>query len=201
MSNVLLSFPHPEGNDHDRSLIANIARGDRAAFEELYLRYNRRIASFLRAISQSHELREEITNETFWIVWSSAGQFKGASKVSTWIMSIAHHVGLKTIRNLRRRLPSASSHVSTDRAAYEPWSQGELRELVAAALSHLPQEQRLVLDLAYRVGHSCEEIAEIVNCPVNTVKARMYQGRQKLKLLLPRLGGKRQDSSADFTRV
>jgi RNA polymerase sigma-70 factor (ECF subfamily) len=53
----------------------------------------------------------------------------------------------------------------------------------------MPSEQRLVLELAYHLGHSCEEIAEIMKCPVNTVKTRMFHARKKLKVLLPALAG------------
>ena len=53
----------------------------------------------------------------------------------------------------------------------------------------LPVAQRLTLELAYHQGHSCEEIAQIMNCPVNTVKTRMYHARVKLRTLLPQLAG------------
>jgi RNA polymerase sigma-70 factor (ECF subfamily) len=73
--------------------------------------------------------------------------------------------------------------------SHEPWSGAEQREWLNAALERLPSEQRLVLELAYHLGHSCEEIAEIMNCPVNTVKTRMFHARRKLKVLLPALAG------------
>jgi len=76
-----------------------------------------------------------------------------------------------------------------DGATHEPWSDAERREWLNAALERLPSEQRLVLELAYHLGHSCEEIAEIMNCPVNTVKTRMFHARKKLKVLLPALAG------------
>jgi RNA polymerase sigma-70 factor (ECF subfamily) len=74
-------------------------------------------------------------------------------------------------------------------ATYNPWSQSDIREWIAAGLARLPDEQRTVLELAYHLGHSCAEIAENVNCPVGTVKTRMHHGRMKLKVLLPNLAG------------
>jgi RNA polymerase sigma-70 factor (ECF subfamily) len=65
----------------------------------------------------------------------------------------------------------------------------ELQDLVARALDELPEEQRLALELAYFMGHSCEEIATITGCPVGTVKARMFHAREKLRRALPALGG------------
>jgi RNA polymerase sigma-70 factor, ECF subfamily len=65
----------------------------------------------------------------------------------------------------------------------------ELRDWVAHGLSRLPMEQRLALELAYNMGHSIEEIAEITGSPVGTVKARMFHAREKLRQYLPALGG------------
>ena len=73
--------------------------------------------------------------------------------------------------------------------AHELWSDGDDCEWVGSALVQLAEEQRIVLELFYCLGHSCEEIAQMVDCPINTVKARMYLGRRKMRRLLPGLGG------------
>jgi RNA polymerase sigma-70 factor (ECF subfamily) len=62
--------------------------------------------------------------------------------------------------------------------------------LLAAALSELPVEQRLAVELCYELGHSCEEIAKIMGCPVNTVKTRLFHARAKLQKRLPQLSGR-----------
>jgi DNA-directed RNA polymerase specialized sigma24 family protein len=72
-------------------------------------------------------------------------------------------------------------------ALHDPWSNAEVCEWLNAALALLPDEQRVALDLRYRLGHSCRQIAESLGCPVNTVKTRMFHGRRKLRLLLPML--------------
>jgi RNA polymerase sigma-70 factor (ECF subfamily) len=63
----------------------------------------------------------------------------------------------------------------------------ENRQWLELALAQLPLEQRMVLEFAYLLGHSCEEIAQIMECPVNTVKTRMFHARQKLRISLPQL--------------
>jgi RNA polymerase sigma-70 factor (ECF subfamily) len=68
----------------------------------------------------------------------------------------------------------------------------EQRDWIAHGMRHLPLEQKMTMELAYYLGHSCEEIAQIMNCPVSTVKARMFHARVKLRNLLPRLGGQRE---------
>ncbi len=65
----------------------------------------------------------------------------------------------------------------------------ELRDWLVQALARLPVEQRMAVQLCYELGYSCEEIATIMNCPVNTVKTRLFHARAKLQKLLPALGG------------
>jgi RNA polymerase sigma-70 factor (ECF subfamily) len=74
-------------------------------------------------------------------------------------------------------------------AAPDELDAAETSEWVALAMQQLPTDLRLALELAYGQGHSCEEIAEIMDCPVNTVKTRMFHARGKLRTLLPRLAG------------
>ena len=174
-------------NQREAALLVRIAEHDSAALKELYLLYHRRLARFLTRLTSRFEVAEEIINDTFWVVWQRAGDFRGASLVSTWIFGIAYRRALKSLQRLR---PTAASIAeSTDEPSEEPWQQAEVSEWLSVALARLPYEQRTVLELAYTVGHSCEEIAAIMECPVNTVKTRMFHARRKLKVLLETLGG------------
>ena len=177
------------GDERDRALIERIARLDRAALKELYLLYHRRLARFLTRVTSRYDLAEEIINDTFWVVWQRAGEFRGASHVSTWIMGIAYRRGLKALKRASVMQLGVNDTPEAEYSSHEPWSGAERREWVNAALERLPSEQRLVLELAYHLGHSCEEIALIMNCPVNTVKTRMFHARKKLRVLLPQLAG------------
>jgi RNA polymerase sigma-70 factor (ECF subfamily) len=177
------------GNDRDRTLIAAIAAGDEAAFREIHSRYYWRVARFARRTTGCSELIEEITNDTLWAIWRGAPRFKGTARVSTWIMGIAYHISMKMLRTRSRRWAAEEPMQDLVEATHEPWSATEVCEWIGAALVHLPVEQRTVLELFYHFGHSCEEIADRVNCPPNTVKTRMYHGRRKLMRLLPRLAG------------
>ena len=177
------------GDPRDRALLERVAHADRAALKELYLLYHRRLARFLTRVTSRYDLAEEIINDTFWVVWQRAGEFRGASHVSTWIMGIAYRRGLKALKRASFMQMGANDVADTEASGHEPWSGAERREWVNAALERLPSEQRLVLELAYHLGHSCEEIALIMSCPVNTVKTRMFHARKKLRLLLPQLAG------------
>ena len=174
-------------DERECALLVRIAGRDSAAMKELYLLYHRRLARFLMRLTTRYDLAEEIINDTFWVVWQHAGDFRGASRVSTWILGIAYRRGLKTLRYAGP--PPADIEVEAEAAAEEPARQEELNEWLDVALRRLPLEQRMVIELAYHVGHSCEEIASIMQCPVNTVKTRMFHARRKLKTLLTTLAG------------
>src|ERR1700722_9523510 len=130
----------------DRGLIERIARQDRAALKELYLIYHRRLARFLTRVTSRYDLAEEIINDTFWVVWQRAGEFRGASHVSTWIMGIAYRRGLKALKRARRAHPGSHDVPEEGVASHEPWSGAERREWLSVALERLPSEQRLVLE-------------------------------------------------------
>jgi RNA polymerase sigma-70 factor (ECF subfamily) len=181
---------HPAGGDEarERRLLQRIAAGDRAALEEMYLAYHRRLARFLVRLTYRHELAEEIINDTLWIVWQQAGEFRGASRVSTWIVGIAYRRALQTLRHVSVR-PGVAA-IDEPAEPEDPADEVERRDLIDRALATLPPEQRLVLELTYVLGHSCEEIATITDCPLNTVKTRMFHARRKLRELLPGLGGR-----------
>lgn len=189
MSSVLDNGPAAQANsasnERELELLHLIAAQDRTAFKELYLVYHRRLARFLMRMTRHHDVIEEIINDTLWTVWQKAGEFRGASRVSTWIVGIAYRRALKTLRRSAMR-PQATQE---ETAAVDAHSIDEEREWIECALAELPLEQRSVLELSYLMGHSCEEVAEIMQCPVNTVKTRMFHAREKLRRSLPRLAG------------
>ena len=172
----------------DEQLLSRVASGDRRALEALYLGYHRRLVRFLSRITARRENVEEIINDTFMVVWQRAREFRGASQVSTWIIGVAYRIALKSLRRNDGLLRAQSSEDFPEQSV-EPMEETELCDWIAHALSHLPLEQRLTIELAYRLGHSLEEIAEITDCPIGTVKARMFRAREKLRQCLPILGG------------
>jgi RNA polymerase sigma-70 factor (ECF subfamily) len=176
-------------DESDTTLMARIAQRDQLALKEIHSRYHGRITRFVRRWALSGALAEQISNETLWIVWQSAARFRGASSVSTWILGIANNLRRKTLQHQVRAGAWQSLPRNGPDDAYEPGAQTEVSEWVALALTRLPAEQRVVIELAYHHGHSCREIAATVNCPVNTVKTRMFHGRRRLKRLLSELAG------------
>jgi RNA polymerase sigma-70 factor (ECF subfamily) len=172
----------------DDELLHAVARGESQALDVLYLGYHRRLARFLSRIAPRYETVEEIINDTFMVVWQHAKVFRGASRVSTWIIGIAYRIALKSLRG-NDGLQRAKSADNLPEDSFDPMEATELSDWLARALNHLPLEQRLTMELAYHMGHSIDEIAEITGSPAGTVKARMFHAREKLRLSLPTLGG------------
>ena len=172
----------------DEELLSAVARGDNRALDTLYLGYHRRLARFVARIAPRYETVEEIINDTFFVVWQHAKEFRGASLVSTWIIGIAYRVALKSLRG-NDGLMRAQRSDDLPEGSFDPTESAELRDWIAHAMSRLPPEQRLTMELAYNMGHSIEEIAHITGCPAGTVKARMFHAREKLRRCLPALGG------------
>ncbi len=183
------SAPARSANDHERELVFKVGRGDRDAFRELYLHYHRRLARFLTRLTHRQEDAEEIINDTLWIVWQRAATFRDASQVSTWIMGIAYRRALNMIRRAatHERVMALES-ADGEAAVSDSGEATENRQLLNFALAQLPLEQRLVLEFTYYLDHSCEEVAEIMECPVNTVKTRMFNARRKLRAILAEHG-------------
>src|SRR5450755_3623626 len=170
----------------DAALIAQVARGDVAAFEALYRSYHTRLGRFLGLMTRQRGVVEEVLNDTLLVVWKRAGSFNGQCKVSTWVFAIAYRTALKALR--QRDYP-----FDNDTAAEEPCDEpgpeeqrsiGERRAALARALEALSNEQRSVLVLTYFHDLPYAEIAEIVGCPVDTVKTRAFHGRRRLRALL-----------------
>ena len=173
-------------NARELELLRQVAAGDRTAFKELYLIYHRRLARFLMRMTSRHDLIEEVINDTLWTVWLKAGDFRGDSLVSTWIVGITYRRALKALRRHGAARPMLIEEVAV---APDAQLEDENREWLGQALAELPLEQRMVMEFSYLMGHSCEEIAQIMQCPVNTVKTRMFHAREKLRRSLPRLAG------------
>jgi RNA polymerase sigma-70 factor, ECF subfamily len=185
-----LAKPSALGNNEaELELIRRVSLRDRGALRELYLLYHRRLSRFLLRLTQRQDLAEEVINDTLLAVWNSAERFRGDSRVSTWIVGIAYRRALKSLRKRPRPLELIGLEETETLVGVDNLQACETQEWIEGALNELPVEQRMCLELAYVLGHSCEEISLITNCSVNTVKTRLFHARRKLSTLLPRLAG------------
>lgn len=168
-------------DDSERRLLARIAQRDRDALSCFYLEYHGRLFKFVYRLSGSYTIAEELVNDTMMTVWQKADSFRGASKVSTWIFGIAWRQTMRRLSRNKLRIVDfddldslpAAGQVNVDR---ENWIQ--------RGLQALPPDQRTTVILVFYLGLTYQETAEVTDCPVNTVKTRMFHARRKLKKLL-----------------
>ncbi len=185
------SDPKEAENDEDLALLGQIAEGDRGAFERLYRRYYKRIYPFVYRLTQKRELIEEVLNDTMLTIWQKADSFAGRSRVSTWIFGIAYHKALKAAAKGRPQayLDDLDPETIADQGQSDAIESLAAKEQITQALKGLSTEQRAVVELTYYYGYTYEEISQIVDCPLGTVKTRMRSARVKLKSILIGLEG------------
>jgi RNA polymerase sigma-70 factor (ECF subfamily) len=167
----------------DRDLLARVADGDLQAFEKLYRVYQPRLTRFLTTLLKRPHLIEEVLDDTMMVVWQSADRFRGSSKPSTWIFAIAYRKAHKARARWPDPVeePTFDERVSEDALPDEELDHERRRAALMKAMDQLSADHRAVVDLTYFHGLGYREIAEIVDCPVDTVKTRMFHARRRLK--------------------
>ena len=170
--------------------LARLALGDRAEFESLYRRYYDRLFRFVLRVTGRMNLVEDVINDTMIVIWRKAGEYRAAAQASTWIFGIAYRKALKALSKESRT--SDVADVPAESAEAPPPDALDREGLHAAirqAVMRLPPEHRAVVDLTFFFNRSYEEAAQILDCPVGTVKSRMFHARAKLRPLLTQLLG------------
>ena len=197
--------------DADTLLVERARGGDARAFEMLVVRYRRRIERLIGRMTRDEGLIQDLAQETFLRAWRALPQFRGESAFYTWLYRIAVNTARKALAESRRdpvltesELAPAGDEEETFRPESEPTStdtpEGVLasRQIAAAvnaAVDRLSEDLRQAVLLREIEGLSYEEIAEIMNCPVGTVRSRIFRAReaiaQRLRPLLDTREGRR----------
>lgn len=174
-----------EANSEELALLAKVRLGDRKAFSELYADYHRRLYTFIQRFLNDAAIAEEVLDDVMLVVWRDCRKFRGDSRLSTWIFGIAFRKVQNALRKEQRYQDPLNRTadpvmLAGNNVTYDNW--------LAKALQRLSVEHRQVIVLTYYDGFSYKEIARIANCPVNTVKTRMFHARRNLKSVLQELG-------------
>jgi RNA polymerase sigma-70 factor (ECF subfamily) len=169
----------------DAALVRRIGAGERAAFEALYRSYFVRLSRFLHRVLRRSPVVEEVINDTMYVVWHRARNYTAGSKVSTWIFGIAYRKALKALARIDDAVDfDAATVPNRDAAADQILLRTEWHRVLDRTLAQLTPEQRAVVELTYYHGCPYREIAQILDCPVETVKTRMFYARRRLRDLL-----------------
>jgi RNA polymerase sigma-70 factor (ECF subfamily) len=190
----------------DEQLLRALAGGESDALAQLYDRYARVVFSVALRMLGTPELAEDVVQETFWRVWRRGAAFQtGRGQVSSWIYGIAHNLCIDELRRQRVRPQSGVSPSQRDELLAVPDAsvdvvgsalEAERRRLIVGALAQLPPEQRRAIELAYFGGLSQSEIADTLQSPIGTIKARVRLGLRRLRELLEASEGQGPESEA-----
>lgn len=202
MSERLMQTGRPQwdgGEDAGLALLDRCRMNDPEAYDLFLSRYTRRILNTAYRILGEESSAEDALQETLINVYRGLSNFRGDSKVSTWVSRITVNVCLGILRRARHRrfvdledeaareLPALPTP-ETDPLEYT--ASEELRDLVAATFERMSPRQGEVVRLHDMQGHTIQEIAKMIRCPAGTVKSRLFYGRQEFKSIFNRLKNK-----------
>ena len=175
----------------DLSLVRRAKKGDYRAFDLLVLKYQSRVIATAFKFVKEKQLAEDIAQEAFIKSYKSIDSFREESSFYTWVYRITVNTAKNYLLSSKRRDELVISDLSQDDSFYpekldidspqEILKASELRDLIFETLSSLGEETRTALSLREFDGLSYEQIAEIVQCPVGTVRSRIFRGREVIE--------------------
>lgn len=175
----------------DQSLVEQVRRGDQQAFNLLVVRYQHKVAKLISRYVPSADVAD-VAQEAFVKAWRALETFRGDSAFYTWLYRIAVNTAKNYLVTQGRRPPSSdidaadAENFETDSALKEISNpenlmlSEELRQIVFRTIDSLPEELRVAITLRELEGLSYEEIAEIMDCPVGTVRSRIFRARETI---------------------
>ena len=201
----------PRAPDADFQLVQRSVAGDQRAFELLVIKYQRRIERLIGRMVRDTDLVPDIAQETFIRAYRALHQFRGEAQFYTWLYRIAVNTAKKTLLDLKRNpvvydgaAPGSDEEDETSRPRYEQSTEEtpetvlaaqEIAQAVNAAMEALPADLRQAVTLREIEGLSYEEIAEAMDCPIGTVRSRIFRAREaisaRVRPMLENQSGKR----------
>jgi RNA polymerase sigma-70 factor (ECF subfamily) len=202
----------PTSADTDLMLVERTVAGDQKAFELLVIKYQRRIERLIGRMVRDVDLVEDIAQETFIRAYRALAQFRGDAQFYTWLYRIAVNTAKKALMDLKRdplvsesamrgsgddedETSAVENELTSSETPETVLAAKEIAGAVNSAMEALPEELRQAVTLREIEGLSYEEIAEVMNCPIGTVRSRIFRAREaisaKVKPMLENQTGKR----------
>lgn len=180
------NLPLPS-NDPDQPLIHAMAAGNMRALDELYARHGLHILSYLMIHLGDRPLAEEILQDVILAAWNHAADFRGESRVLTWLLAIARNRALNAVRGRKIMMTPLNDDfeiASPDTGPLEKVVRLTEHASLRAALNRLPDQQREILTLVFFHQLSGPEIAQMLNISEGTVKSRLHRAKEALRRIM-----------------
>lgn len=179
--------------DIDQQLVERVQRGDKAAFELLVIKYQRKIFRLLSRLIRDPTEIEDVAQEAFIKAYRALPKFRGESAFYTWLYRIAINTAKNYLVAQGRRAPTSTANEVEEAENFDDADQlrdvntpdamllsKQVGEAVNRAIDRLPEELRTAIVLRELEGLSYEEIAESMNCPIGTVRSRIFRAREAI---------------------
>jgi RNA polymerase sigma-70 factor, ECF subfamily len=169
------------------ALLGRIAQGDRQALADLYLRYRLPLFQYLLQFTPDRGLAEELLQDTFMAVWKGASSFQGRSRVRAWLFGIARRRACKKLRYSDPPLADVTElelRAAEDSEPETMLARRLARDELLAAMRRLTPDHREVLLLTFEYQLSYQELADVLQVPMGTVKSRLSNAKRALRALL-----------------
>jgi RNA polymerase sigma-70 factor (ECF subfamily) len=177
----------------DQQLVERAQRGDKHAFELLVAKYQRKLARLLSRFIRDPGEVEDVVQEAFIKAYRALPSFRGDSAFYTWLYRIGINAAKNYLVAMGRRAPTTTEHDAEDAESFDDGDQlrdintpenmlmsKQVANVVNAAMDQLPEELRTAITLREIEGMSYEDIAEIMNCPIGTVRSRIFRAREAI---------------------
>jgi RNA polymerase sigma-70 factor (ECF subfamily) len=177
----------------DQQLVERAQRGDKRAFELLVVKYQRKLARLLSRFIRDPGEVEDVAQEAFIKAYRALPSFRGDSAFYTWLYRIGINAAKNYLVAMGRRAPTTTEHDAEDAESFDDADQlrdintpenmlmsKQVAEVVNTAMNQLPEELRTAITLREIEGMSYEDIAEIMNCPIGTVRSRIFRAREAI---------------------
>ncbi|MEK9943519.1 MAG: sigma-70 family RNA polymerase sigma factor [Gammaproteobacteria bacterium] len=173
--------------DMDAQLIDEVGKGNQAAFDILFSKYNNKLYASLLAFTKSQDLAEDLTQKTFIRVWKKIETFRGDSSLFTWIYRIAINLAKNEFSSKQAKNQGITDNIDDtydiESSVSSPEShaiEAESMQAVMDFIASLPTDLREAISLREFDGKSYEEIAQITGSPIGTVRSRIFRAREEI---------------------
>jgi RNA polymerase sigma-70 factor (ECF subfamily) len=173
--------------DMDAQLIDEVGKGNQAAFDILFSKYNNKLYASLLAFTKSQDLAEDLTQKTFIRVWKKIETFRGDSSLFTWIYRIAINLAKNEFSSKQAKNQGITDNIDDtydlESSVSSPEShaiEAESMRAVMDFIASLPTDLREAISLREFDGKSYEEIAQITGSPIGTVRSRIFRAREEI---------------------
>lgn len=177
----------------DQQLVARVQKGDRRAFDLLVIKYQHRILALVNRFVSDYSEAQDVTQEAFVKAYRALPNFRGDSQFYTWMYRIAVNTAKNYLVSRKRRTPTRDIDIEnaeffTDESSMQDISspdallqRDQLKKVVFDAIDELPDELRRAITLRELEGLSYEDIADVMDCPIGTVRSRIFRAREAIE--------------------